>query len=82
MKGKGEDQTRKLEANTKIYTKGKENDLLYLTEGNQIKDELAVMMDYTWERKPRRITTDRVHELSHPGRREVYDEELLQALRG
>ncbi|NRA92339.1 MAG: phage terminase large subunit family protein, partial [Psychroserpens sp.] len=48
LKGRGIDQTRKLEANTKIYTRGKENDLLYLLEVNQIKDELASNMDQKW----------------------------------
>ena len=49
LKGKGVDTTRKFDANTRIYTKGKEVDFLYLLEVNQIKDELAAMMDHKWD---------------------------------
>jgi len=48
LKGKGVNVHRKLEANTKIYSKSRELDGLYLVEVNQVKDELAGLMNLKW----------------------------------
>lgn len=48
LKGKGINVHRKLEANTKIYSKSREMDGLYLVEVNQVKDELAGLMNLKW----------------------------------
>lgn len=48
LKGKGINVHRKIDANTKIYSKSREREDLYLVEVNQVKDELYGAMNLKW----------------------------------
>lgn len=48
LKGKNESTVRKIDANTSIFVKSRERSDLYLVEVNQVKDELAGLMNIDW----------------------------------